>query len=199
MVSGRWWPVVEWGVDGLVGECPMVDSPGVQALVSAVSAGKAFLGGGGGGAFLIDEYGQVLVPASNDARVAIVGEWSGPLEFLDVLAGNGVIDLADDTGLEPGDAWTGPYVGVPHNLSGRSEIYFWRETASGSGKLLPRHQDDALVRALRGLRPHGAIRFLPVYGGFVLTKVPIGVWPDQRWEARYVGRIDFTRWFAKEG
>lgn len=201
LVDGQWWPVVEWPFDEMVAECPMVESAGAVALASAVNAGKALLGGGPGGSFLINEYGQVLVPASTpyDSRVAIVGECTGPLEFMNIAAGSGTFDLADDNALGGGDRWDRPYVGVPHQLSIRSELYFWEDGDGGGGKVLPIVQDSELIRSLRHLRGHGAVRFLAAYGGFVLTKVSVGSWPNQRWESRYVGRIDFTQWFAKEG
>ena len=201
LVDGAWWPVVEWAVDGVTAECPMVGSAGAAALASAVNAGKTFLGGERGGSFLINEYGQVLTPASTpgDARVAIVGECTGPLEFVDNAAGSGTFDLADDTGFGAGDDWDRPYVGIPHHLSSWSELYFWGVGDGAGEKLLPRVQDGELIGSLRRLRGYGAVRFLVTYGGFVLTKVPVGSWPHERWEPRYVGRIDFARWFAREG
>ncbi len=200
LVDGVWWPVVDWAFDSTTAECPMVESAGAAALASAVNEGKRFLGGEQGGSFLINEYGQILVPAltPSDARVAIVGECTGPLEFINSAAGYGSFDLADANGLGAGDDWERPYVGVPHHLSSRSELYFWEDGAGGE-KLLPQVQDSELIGSLRHLRGHGAVRFLAAYGGLVLTKVPVGRWPDGRWEPRYVGRIDFRQWFAKEG
>ncbi len=201
LVDDLWWPVVEWAFDGMIAECPMVDSAGAAALASAVNRGKAFLGGGQGGSFLINEYGQILVPAPTpgDPRVAIVAECTGPLEFMNNAVGYGTFDLADNSVLSAGDVWNRPYVGVPHHLSRRSELYFWGVGEGGGGKLLPRAQDSELISALRHLRGHGAVRFLAAYGGFVLTKVPVGSWPYERWEPRYVGRIEFRQWFLKEG
>ena len=200
LVDGRWWPVVDWAVDDTTAECPMVASDGAAALIAAVNVGKAFLGGERGGSFLINERGQILVPASspNDYRVAIVGECSGPLKYENSIIGRGVFDLADDSGLSAGDAWDRPYVGVPHQLSRRSELYFWKDGATGGKKILPLAPDIELIGALHGLRGHGPVRFVASYGGLVLTKVPLGNWPRQRWEPRYVGRIDFRKWFRKE-
>lgn len=201
LVEGRWWPVIEWASGGMTAECPMVDSVGATALASSVNAGKTLLGGTPGGSFMINEYGQILVPAPtpSDARVAIVGECSGPLEFLNSAAGCGTVDLADDSALNVGDIWDRPYIGVPYQLSHRSELYFWEGADDGGRKLLPRAQDTGLIGALRALRGYGAVRFLATYGGLVLTKVPVGSWPDERWEPRYVGHIDFGQWFRKEG
>lgn len=200
LVDGRWWPVVDWVVEDTIAECPMVASDGAAALAAAVNAGKALLGGERGGSFLINERGQILVPASNvnDYSVAIVGECSGPLQFENSRVGSGVFDLADDSGLSVGDVWDRPYVGVPHQLSRRGELYFWRVDATGGEKILPLAQDSAQIGAFRRLRSYGPVRFVAAYGGFALTKIPVGNGPRQRWEPRYAGRIDFRKWFRKE-
>ena len=198
--GARWWPVVDWDRNGETAECPMRSSPGAIALASAVNAGKQFLNGKKGGSFLIDEYGWILVPASSsgDSRVAVVGECTGPLEFTDSMSGSGTFDLADDDALSAGAAWDRPYVGVSYQLSKRSELYFWDETDDGANKCLPIAQDPELIGKLRDLRGSGAVRLIAAYGGFVLTKVPVGDWNDPRWESRYVGRINFNQWFPKE-
>ncbi len=200
LVDGRWWPVIDWAVDDTTAECPMLAADGAAALAAAVNAGKAFLGGGRGGSFLINERGQILVPASspNDYRVAIVGECSGPLKFENSTEGRGVFDLTDDSGLSSGDVWDRPYVGVRHQLSRRGEIYFWKYGAAGGGKLLPPAKDSELIGALRRLRAWGPARFVVAHGGFALTKVPVGSRLRQHWEPRYVGRIDFRKWFERE-
>lgn len=199
-VDGKWRPVVKWALDDTTAVCPMRASDGATALASAVNRGKAFLSGGKGGSFLIDEHGQILVPASsrNDSCVAIVGECSGPLDFKNSAAGRGTFDLADDNDLNPGDIWDRPYVGVQHQLSRRGELYFWKEDADEGKKIFPQAQNGELIGALRRLRGHGPVRFVATYGGFALTKVPVGNLPRQRWESRYVGRIDFRKWFRKE-
>ena len=178
----------------------MRSSAGAIALASAVNAGKRFLNGKRGGSFLITEYGRILVPASRpgDTRVAVVGECSGPLEFTDSVSGSGTFDLADDGAPSAGAVWDRPYVGVPYQLSKRSELYFWHETDDGASKCLPTAQDPELIGKLRSLRGSGAVRLVAVYGGFVLTKVPVGDWKKPRWESRYVGRINFNQWFPKE-
>ena len=196
----RWSPFVDWDHDGERAACPMPSTDGAIALASAVKVGKRFLGGKGGGSFLIDEYGRILVPAPRrgDPRVVVVGECSGPLEFVDSMSGSGTFDLADDDGLDAGAVWDRPYVGAQHQLSKSSELYFWHVTTDGSDKLLPTSQDPELIGSLRSLRPSGAVRFVACYGGFVLTKIPVGEWDSLRWEPRYVGRIDPERWFPSE-
>ena len=199
LIDGRWWPTIEWAVGYETAQCPMANVDGARDLADAVNAGKRFLRGSAGGAFLINEYGQVLVPdQSGDGNVATVGECRGRMVFHDSLKGSGLIDLTDDLRLTSGDKWERPYVGVSHNLSRRSEIYFWHQGRVGSWKVTPPVQDDSLIDALRAIRPHGPVRFIATFGGLILTKVPIGGWRNQRWESRFVGRIDYNRWFPKE-
>jgi hypothetical protein len=166
-------------------------------LAMAVNRGKRLLGGPDGGSFAINEFGQVLVPSSvGGGRAALVGEWDGALEFADPLRG-GTFDLAPGKPLVNGDLWELPYLGIPYHLSSRGEIYFWDEDACGGAKRLPPMQDCELIEALRALRPYGPVRFVVGSGGLVLTKVPaVPRWSE--WEARYVGRINYARWFAKE-
>jgi hypothetical protein len=199
LIDGAWWPQVDWAVEDEVGHCPMVESDAAERLAAAVGDAKRFLGGWLGGVFLINEYGQVLVPAAaGDHRVAIVGECEGPLEFEDVLQGAGTFDLSDARGLAFGDRWQLPYLGVPHNLSARGEIYFKLQDEFGVTPLQAPAQDDGLIDALRTLRPYGPVRFVVTYGGLVLTKVPAGPRAAQRWEPRYVGRLDYDCWYPKE-
>jgi hypothetical protein len=197
--GGEWWPFVDWRVESDTAQCPMVDTGDIVALAAAVNAGKGFLGGDQGGAFQINEYGQVLVPNSfGDRRVALVGECGGPSLFHDEFNGGDPFDLTDDRALECGDTWPRPYLGIPHNLSAASELYFWNQGSAGAWKMTPPCQDDALVEALRTLRPYGPIRFVVGCGGLVLTKVPVGPWTDGGWEPRYVMRLNYRYWFSKE-
>jgi hypothetical protein len=194
LVDGDWWPVADWAKGDEVATCRMVDTGDAERLVEAVNDGKAALGGRLGGAFLLDEYGRVLVPASDLAGTAVVvaGECSGPLRFHDPFSDGAVFDLYDDGNLAPGDPWNRPYIGLRHNLSAGGKLYFWKEDTAGARALEPPAQDDDLIEAIRTLRPSGAARFLVGVGGVVITKVP------PLWEARYVGRLDLSTWFTKE-
>jgi hypothetical protein len=177
----------------------MTDAAGSTALVAAVHGAKRFLGGKVGGAFIINEYGQVLVPGvAGDGRVALVGECSGQLRFQYPFEVGAVFDLTDGRALNLGDGWSRPYLGVPHQLSKRSEIYFWNEDDTGGWKMTPPRNNESLVDALRHLRPYGAVRFIVTCGGLVLTKVQVGGWRQSTWEPRFVARLDFSTWFPKE-
>jgi hypothetical protein len=193
-LDGRWWPVVEWPRDDGIGTCAMVAESDVQELVDAVNAAKAAQGGPPGGAFLVDEYGRVLVPAGDGAGAAVyvAGECRGVLRFEDPFTPGATFDLYDDSDLEPGDHWDRPYLGIRYQLSRFDELYFWLEGSTGAGKITPPLQDAGLVANLRRVRPYGAVRFLVGPGGVAITKVP------PLWDARYVGRVDLDTWFQKE-
>jgi hypothetical protein len=189
-----WWPVIDWSIGHDTAHCRMVEAGDVVALVDAVLAGKRALGVSPGGAFLVNEFGQVLVPASDSqgTRVVIVGECSGPFTFKNPFEPGTVFDLGNGAALNHGDRWDRPYVGIPHNLSASGEVYFKLVNEHGIDWLKPRAQDAHLISALRALRPWGAVRFIVTVGGLVVTKV------EPAWEPRYVGRINPSRWFAKE-
>jgi hypothetical protein len=171
----------------------MTGSDDVLALAEAVNEAKSAQGGSTGGAFLIDEYGRVLVPGGNGTNddVFVAGECSGPLRFHNAFDGND-FDLYADMDLQIGDAWNRPYIGVRYQLSKADELYFWDVGPAGSQKLTPPQQDASLVRALRLIRPYGPVRFLLGPGGVAITKAP------PLWEPHYAGRLDLTTWFPKE-
>lgn len=200
--DGRYWPVLEWDLgDGDVMTCPMLEGQSASRLCAAVLDGKGRLGAHGGGAFLINEFGQVLVPSANERRQVLVGEWTGPLEFIDEDDGS-VFDVYADDGLVAGDEWNGPYIGSRYNLSKHNEIYFWSSGDDAAAKELPDVQDQGLVATVRRLRPWGAVRLMVGLGGVILTKVPLdgaGPHDEEAWAPTYVGRVDFRKWFAKEG
>ena len=198
-LSNRWTASVKWVIGDEMAQCPMVDSDSAEALSDAVNAGKRLLGGSAGGAFLVNEYGQVLVPSpSGNGTVALVGECSGPMVFYDSFSCDSLFDLTDDQGLTLGDTWDLPYLGIPHQLSRTSELYFWHERGGDAWKGTPPFQDYSLIDALRTLRPQGAVRFVVGIGGLVLTKVRVGNWQEPRWESRFVGQIDYRHWYPKE-
>lgn len=180
--------------------CEAQTSLAVNELIKAVIAGKRALGGDAGGSFHVNEFGQVLVPASDGSgKRVIVGEIKGTILFDDPLTGKH-IDLSDCRKLKSGDEWDRPYVGIPYNLSRASRIYFWRTTsAGGSSEYLP-VDDDELVNKLRAIRRTGAARFIVNPYGLVLTKKPKNeIWDrEEEWEPVFVGNIKPQCWFKKE-
>ena len=193
--------VVVWHTDGSTCTCKAVDGPDERILATAVVAAKREMGGMEGGSFQINEFGQVLVPATDGGgHRMLAGRAYGSLRFEDPRNG-GTFTLGNDSGLSTGDPWRLPYVGIPHNLSRRGELYFWREEGGWGEKENPPRQDSSLVSALRSIRRYGAMRFLVNPEGVILTKASGTLEPwdsDEDWEAIYVGRVNMDAWFEME-
>lgn len=201
MVDGRSQIVIDWCRDECTAACLAIDSSSVRKLIQAVLAAKRKLGGGGGGSFQINEFGQVLVPASDGrGRIALAGEAEGLLLFHNPFEDATHLDLSSCSGLKAGAPWPLPYVGIPYHLSARSKIYFYRQTDDGGRSEYPALQDMALIGFLRAIRRSGAVKFIVNPYGLVLTKIPPeGAWvPEEKWEAVFVGRINRRQWFKKE-
>jgi hypothetical protein len=196
-VDGDWWPLIDWRIDDETGTCLMLDRGDVDDLVEAVHAGKRALGVGPGGSFLINEFGQVLIPVNEEetTRVAYTGDCEGPLAFENPFQVGTTFDLADSRALKAGDRWERPYVGIVYNLNAYDEICFRQTDATGSRYIEAPVHDPKLVAALRALRPSGWVRFIVGAGGIALTKVHV----HSDWQPHYVGRISPARWFSKEG
>lgn len=193
---GHAWLLTILNQDSDQGFCWAVDGPAVNDLIKAVLKAKRFLGGGGGGEFLINEFGQVLVPSPNgDGRRACAGRVEGRLRFENPFESRKVFDLADDSELECGDPWLMPYVGCQYNLAAGGWIYTTLETREGS--TYPRLQRDAgyIIQLLRQIRSYGPVRFIVNPCGLVLTKKQDGF----KWDPVYVGRLRPGGWFETEG
>ena len=199
--DGRLRPVIVWPCDDKVATCPAVECAAADELAMAVAEAKRFAGGTGGGSFLINEFGQVLVPSSDgDGIRLLAGCLSGSLLFENPFAPEEPIDLFNERNFRNGDRWTLPYVGMLYNLHLRGYIYYYHQDEHGGRSAYPPRQDEQLVQALRRVRTSGPIRFLVTYGGLVLTKVlsDTGWEPEQTWQPIFVGAINRELWFEKE-
>ena len=194
-MNGRMWPVVFWETEDGTGTCAACECDAAAQLADAVEAAKRKAGGAGGGSFVINEYGQVLVPASDGSgRRFLAGEFSGRLLFENPFDADDPIDLSDCSNLHPGDPWKLPYVGIPHTLNASGQICFRQECDAGRGSVFPRYQDTEIVRTLISVRGNGGGRFIVNYAGIVLTKSNRGGY----WHQVYVGSINEKMWFEKE-
>ena len=200
-ISSRYQTAVYLVQDDAKATCVAVDTPAIRKLTEAVSRAKQQLGGGSGGSFQINEFGQVLVPASRGGQRMIAGEVSGPLCFHNPFEDGETFCLGDAEGLSTGDDWSLPYVGMPYNLSKRHQIYYWDESNEKGRAISPPVEDKDLIEALRSIRSYGAMRFIVNPSGVILTKrPPAGKWQggQENWEPVYVGRINYSKWFDKE-
>ena len=193
--------VLLWDTEGERRTCHALDGRDVRHLAANVVRAKREMGGRQGGSFQINEFGQILVPASDGGgRRRLVGEAQGSLRFEDPSRDRR-FTLADCAGLTAGDPWRLPYVGMPFHLHRQGRVYHWAEDdVHGGPEYLP-HPNDELVRILRRLRGRRAIRFLVNPERIVLTKRP----PEGRmysseedWEPIFVGNLDLSRWFERE-
>jgi len=179
------------GIDEII--CPAVMSASLRRLANAINAIKRRFAGCPGGAFIINEFGQVIcpVPVSPWERY-YVGDCSGAPVFMD--ADGNQFTLNNTHGLKTGDPWRLPYVGIVYNLSARNRIYFAMRRGIDTEFINPPRQDRNLINAIRSIRPSGSVRFIVNPHGIALTKVPNG----HRWKPTYIGRIDYDNWFPKE-
>lgn len=200
-VGGRLWPIIYWETEDGTATCPAVNCEAASQLANAVERAKIMAGGSGGGSFVINEYGQVLVPASDGGgRRYLAGRLQGRLLFENPFDEDDPIDLGECDDLQPGDPWKLPYVGFPFNLGGRSRIYFYQMDDEGGRSMYPRQQDMLLIRSFRRLRRTGPIRFIVNPAGLVLTKCPTdNEWsPEETWQPFFVGKINTSKWFEME-
>jgi hypothetical protein len=195
------WPVLIWETDDGVATCRAVDCAAVVELSEAVAQTKRHAGGEGGGSFLIDEYGRVIVPASDGGgRRFLAGRLNGRFLFENPFRPDEPIDLGDGGNLQNGDPWRLPYIGIPYHLHRGGRIYFYEQDEVGGRSIYPSQQDFDLIRAIRNLRPSGAVRVVVTHGGLVLTKLPPDgrILPEDRWEPVFVGAINPGNWFEED-
>jgi hypothetical protein len=194
----EFWPLVEWKYLGDTLLCTACKDYYISKLTEAVNKAKKIMSSIPGGSFIINEFGQVIVPSScGDGTRMLVGEIDGAIVLENPWDG-GYIDLSDDSRLQVGDMWKKPYIGVRYNLSKRSQIYYYDDKKEKV--FYPIEQDKELIRKLRKVRRYGSVRFIVNHHGIVLTKIPEGEYleGEDRWQPIYVGRINYNLWFKKE-
>lgn len=177
--------------------CQAESSKAVTEMIATINDVKRRYAGHPGGSFLINEYGQVLVPTNRGPRL-LIGETSG-IMLLRNLETEQILNLADDSHLETGDPWNLPYVGMVYNLSQRNRLYC-KSQEKGTIEDPP-FRDRELINKIRNTRRSGPIKFLVNPYGLILTKIPIGsfdVDDEDTWAPIYIGRINYRKWFEKE-
>ncbi len=174
--------------------CKACMTPEVRSLARAINRVKRERTGQPGGSFVINEYGQVICPVADGSFERFyVGDCLGAIPF--VWPDGDSFTLNDDDDLEPGDDWILPYIGIAFNLSRNNRIYFPLREGYDTECVYPPQQDRQLIQALRAVRGSGGFRFIVNPHGIVLTKVEDDPFI---WQPKYVGRIDYERWFPRE-
>lgn len=201
-VKGRWRVQLDYVVEGDVVRSSAL---GQQSLVDLIIRGRRKAGGGpSGGAFYINEYGQVLLPGRDGNPYSVAGEYQHLLEF----NVEGVVISARGVGQPPrlppaGDPWPGPRHGIPYGLrylSGGWDIDYWRQLANGDTEVIrltsycsSSHVNE-VGRLIRSVKKHA--------GRFYVNEQRQIFAPrrtdDEGWEMVYIGELDLTAgWFPK--
>src|SRR5438046_10659145 len=103
------WPEADWETSGGREERPFLQAPASKRdvaprdLTVAVNGAKKISDLGlFGGAFLINEFGNVLVPSQDDSRVLHVGDWKGPVWVESPYDRDTPVPLYDGNWMAPG-------------------------------------------------------------------------------------------------
>lgn len=162
-------------------------------LVAMVNAVKLEHNGVEGGAFYINEFLDVLVPTT-DGNTYFAGTYQYPLEF---QFDDQVIGPKAPAGLQPGDVWPGPHVGIRYTLKagGRDISYKFKPRPQVEREeLLSEHcgADAAaeLAKRLAGVKGDAGGRlYLNECGEFFSPP------PDLGGDYLYLGALDDDVWF----
>ena len=175
------------------GEKALVTTASHPDLVRKVNDVKEEFGLGSGGAFYINEFGHVLVPAGAECYCA--GRYERYLEF--DFEGARISPQAPAS-LKPGEVWPGPRVGVAYTLSADgSDIRYSRQTRPSVTKefrLSEEVGEPAATRLARRLSRHkrgGGRVYINEAREFF---APIG--SDGEWEHIYLGSLGDDEWFS---
>ena len=165
--------------------------PDLAAMVNAV---KIELRGTPRGAFYINEYGDVLVPDGLGGAYW-AGHYDKRLEF--EYEGR-TLSASAPSGLQPGDTWPGPHVGIRYVLAaGGGDVKYKTKSGTTETTVLLSRQVGAepagrLARRLAALMGGSGGRFYVNEAGEMFSpgRAPDGV------GALYLGHIDDDQWFA---
>ena len=164
---------------------------GHQELVAMVNKVKKQVAGAPGGAFYINEFSDVLVPGPDGCYFA--GIYEDVLEF----DFDGVAVSPAATGLQPGEEWTGPHVGIRYTLmAGGKDIKY--ELKDGRATREHRLSDTAgevaaqnLAKRLAAVKGSGGGRiYINECGNFFSPP------PDGGIDHVFLGSLDEDPWFV---
>lgn len=182
-------------------QCPFKMDDATSKLLSAINACKRKFSfkRAGGGKFVINEYGLVIVPIANGGKKYIlpklIGRWKGSIQFEDPDDDDKLLSL-DPDGYDTGDDWNLPYLGIKYNLSKTGNIYFYFQNDGGGKPIyLPASADATnLISDLRKIRPQwGPMTFVVNNSGAVIAKAD-----DGDWTPKFVCKLDTDNWFSIE-
>ena len=162
-------------------------------LVNVVNAVKVELNGNPGGAFYMNEFGDVLVPDGQGGPCYYAGHYDRTLEF---DYNGGTLSAVAPKGLESGADWPGPHPGIPYVLiaggqdiryvvrTGTRETTFLLSDDVGSSNARATASRIAAIRGTNGGRFYINERcelFTPVADNGSVRFVYIGHLEDSAW------------------
>jgi hypothetical protein len=161
-----------------------------EPLVRMVNDVKNAMRSTPGGAFYINEFHDVLVPA-DDGGVYYAGSYSGTLEFRD---GPLVVSPKAPDGLKPGDAWPGPHVGIRYTLmAGAQDIRY--ELREGKRSLDVHLSDEVGPSAALALAKRlGSVKGASGGRMYINERMEFFAPVDDAY--LYLGNLEDDRWFA---
>ncbi len=199
-LMGEFWPLALSRTRNEIFSYAFAYSQTARVLTSHICRLQQRINGHPGGSFIINEYGQVLVPDANEYRRRYyVGRLMGDWKLVDPNDSHHLTSLDAEPHLRCGDVWDRPYVGMPYRLSKSDKIYFVHRLPDREEVIYPKVQDLMLIGVLRRVRKWGPMSFIVNPFGVVLTKRPDQRFTDEEsWIPVYIGRVDYSRWFEFE-
>ena len=170
-------------------------------LAQMVNVVKIETTGNPGGAFYINEYKQVIVPASDGSgKYYLAGEYSIPLEFIfegNIISGN-ALDYNGQS-LSPGDVWAGPHAGIPYVLSAAKKDVTYEEEVRPNvtrkhelSQHIGKDQAFTVVRPLLANKPSGGRIYVNEY-----CQVFAPCEGTNGFNYIFMGSISLAHWFPK--
>lgn len=174
-----------------------------QPLVAMVNKVKVEATGTPGGAFYLNEYGQVIVPAGQGAAYYLAGEYHEALRFAfegKVLSGEPV--SLEGEPLKVGDEWLGPRPGIPYKLAaGGRDLTYVRsprpnvELTVRLSKVVGVEAAERLAARLRSVKGFDGGRVYVNEWRALFTPLKAG---SDQWRYVYLGQLEERdAWFPK--
>ena len=170
-------------------------------LAEMVNEVKTAVSGSPNGSFYINEYHQVIVPAVGSDEYYYAGEYHKPLKFEfegKILSGEPV-DLEGNP-ISAGDYWVGPHPGIPYVLqAGGKDIYYKFSPRPNVekkvllSKIIGPIESQKIAKNVLSIKGFEGGRFYVNEFGCMFAPVQEGFVTKYK----YIGKIDFERWFPK--
>ena len=160
-------------------------------LVQSINQLKIVYSGRAGGAFRINEFGQVIVPTGvgGAASAYCAGVATGTLTF--EYPDGGTFELTGN-GLSPGDNWTRPVVALRYTIHADDTLSFEHSPDTNTRERLRLGTKQSLASTARLVRGQTVFALLVNDQRAALVKCP----PE--WQAKYCCCISLDAWFQEE-